>query len=165
MVFEFLLILLIYFDIAKANTETLIIGYLHRGSTDAFYTNYFTKLIDDNKNIISPSTITYQEFTVNNDLSNLNSILNTINETKNLLHVFTDDTIYDIADELSEYPCYFWMAYPLAQKRCSKNVIYYSSFVPMMISCIYNYLFFYYSWSSISHRFSKSKYCCLCCRR
>lgn len=92
---------------------------------------------------------------------------NILNELKKGMynHVFTDDVLYDIADELSEYPCYFWMAYPLAQKRCSKNVIYYSSFVPMMISCIYNYLFFYYSWSSISYRFSKSKYCCLCCRR
>lgn len=57
-------------------------------------------------------------------------------------HVFADDCLYDMTDELGGYPCYFWMAYPLAQKKCSKNVIYYSSFVPMMISCIlYIYLF------------------------
>lgn len=66
-------------------------------------------------------------------------------------HVFTDDSLFDVVDDLIDYPCYFWMAYPLAQKKCSKNVIYYSSFVPMMISCIYYYLYYYCSWSSISN--------------
>lgn len=112
--------------------EILNLGYLHTGVVDSFYEAMFKKLVSikGNKLILS-----YKDYILNSDLSNLEDVVNQI-EIDNVYHVFANEVLFSVADQFNHQHFYVWMSYPFAQQKCTKNVIYYSSLVPELLTCI-----------------------------
>lgn len=116
------------------NSEQIKIGYLHLSSdsTSSFNYNLLNQLIIINNlsNELELIDLSY------GNINNIDEIITDIEE-KEILHVFTDELVYLEDDKFNFKSFFIWMAYPFAVKKCTKNVIYYSSLVPIMISRIF----------------------------
>lgn len=131
LVFNILLISIICAD-------DINIGFIHDGSADQFYDDFFNKLATE-----SSVTITYKYYQVLSDLSDIDAVINKIVEDK-VLHVFADELLFSVTEKFNHKPFFVWMSYPFAQESCTKNVIYFSSLVPILMACIIFYLFIYF---------------------
>lgn len=120
------------------NSEQIKIGYLHLSSdsTSSFKLNLLNQLITINNlsNELELIDLSY------GNINNYNEIITDIEE-KEILHVFTDELLYSEDDKFNFKSFFIWMAYPFAVKKCTKNVIYFSSLVPIMISRIFLFFF------------------------
>lgn len=127
----------IFYLFAIINCQKEKIGYLYKSSdtTSTFYEKYLNDIIAllnyENKMEI-------KSYPFNN--GNIDSILSTI-ESDEIKHVFTDESIYEYIENFKDKSYYTWMVYPFAKEHCTKNVIYYSSIIPVMMNCIYYFIY------------------------
>lgn len=140
-------LLVLYNFITIYGNEVLNLGYLHTGVVDSFYEEMFKKLVSIKGNKL---TLTYKDYIINSDLSNLEDVVNQIKDD-NVYHVFTNEVLFSVADQFNNQSFYVWMSYPFALQKCTKNVIYYSSLVPELLTCILIHIIFVFLHSKSSY--------------
>lgn len=144
----FIIWLLVLYNFITINgNEVLNLGYLHTGVVDSFYEEMFKKLVSIKGNKL---TLTYKDYIINSDLSNLEDVVNQI-KNDNVYHVFTNEVLFSVADQFNNQSFYVWMSYPFALQKCTKNVIYYSSLVPELLTCILIHIIFVFLHSKSSY--------------
>lgn len=144
----FIIWLLVLYNFITINgNEVLNLGYLHIGVVDSFYEEMFKKLVSIKGNKF---TLTYKDYIINSDLSNLEDVVNQI-KNDNVYHVFTNEVLFSVADQFNNQSFYVWMSYPFALQKCTKNVIYYSSLVPELLTCILIHIIFVFLHSKSSY--------------
>lgn len=144
----FIIWLLVLYNFITINgNEVLNLGYLHTGVVDSFYEEMFKKLVSIKGNKF---TLTYKDYIINSDLSNLEDVVNQI-KNDNVYHVFTNEVLFSVADQFNNQSFYVWMSYPFALQKCTKNVIYYSSLVPELLTCILIHIIFVFLHSKSSY--------------
>lgn len=144
----FIIWLLVLYNFITINgNEVLNLGYLHIGVVDSFYEEMFKKLVSIKGNKL---TLTYKDYIINSDLSNLEDVVNQI-KNDNVYHVFTNEVLFSVADQFNNQSFYVWMSYPFALQKCTKNVIYYSSLVPELLTCILIHIIFVFLHSKSSY--------------
>lgn len=129
-------IFLLNFIIINCCSKELI-GYLYKenDSTFTFYQKYLNDII---ASLDYENEMEIKSYPFNN--GNIDSILSTI-ESDEIKHVFTDESIYEYIENFKDKSYYTWMVYPFAKEHCTKNVIYYSSIIPVMMNCIYYFIY------------------------
>lgn len=140
-------LLVLYNFITIYGNEVLNLGYLHTGVVDSFYEEMFKKLVSIKGNKL---TLTYKDYIINSDLSNLEDVVNQI-KNDNVYHVFSNEVLFSVADQFNNQSFYVWMSYPFALQKCTKNVIYYSSLVPELLTCILIHIIFVFLHSKSSY--------------
>lgn len=144
----FIIWLLVLYNFITINgNEVLNLGYLHIGVVDSFYEEMFKKLVSIKGNKL---TLTYKDYIINSDLSNLEDVVNQI-KNDNVYHVFSNEVLFSVADQFNNQSFYVWMSYPFALQKCTKNVIYYSSLVPELLTCILIHIIFVFLHSKSSY--------------
>lgn len=144
----FIIWLLVLYNFITINgNEVLNLGYLHTGVVDSFYEEMFKKLVSIKGNKF---TLTYKDYIINSDLSNLEDVVNQI-KNDNVYHVFSNEVLFSVADQFNNQSFYVWMSYPFALQKCTKNVIYYSSLVPELLTCILIHIIFVFLHSKSSY--------------
>lgn len=126
----------LFYLFAIINCQKEKIGYLYNSSdtTSTFYEQYFNDIIEllEYENIME-----IKLYPFNNDIE---TVLSTI-ESDEIKHVFTDESTYEYIENFKDKSYYTWMAYPFAKEHCTKNIVYYSSIVPVMMNCIYYFIY------------------------
>lgn len=144
----FIIWLLVLYNFITINgNEVLNLGYLHTGVVDSFYEEMFKKLVSIKGNKL---TLTYKDYIINSDLSNLEDVVNQI-KNDNVYHIFSNEVLFSVADQFNNQSFYVWMSYPFALQKCTKNVIYYSSLVPELLTCILIHIIFVFLHSKSSY--------------
>lgn len=126
----------IFYLFAIVNCQKEKIGYLYKSSdtTSTFYEKYLNDII---ASLDYGNKMEIKKYSFNNDIE---TVLSTI-ESDEIKHVFTDESIYEYIENFKDKSYYTWMVYPFAKEHCTKNVIYYSSIIPVMMNCIYYFIY------------------------
>lgn len=120
--------------ISLIRADDIKIGYIHTGAEDPFYKDYFEALATD-----LTVTIEYHDYEIKSDLSDIDSIIDKIKADK-VLHIFADELLFSVTDKFNYQSFFVWMSFPYAQESCTKNVIYFSSLIPILMTCIINFI-------------------------